>query len=368
MVQCCDEPPQVTMSAAVTEREQLKAICIAFKNYFESTYPDLFMHILTFNSMFKKTTNEALSVVAQRVHFESTKVYIANDPLKRQPIHDAFIQWLKTSDAAQFKIITIEDRVMMQVADAEQQQPSVAPDAKSSSSSAEEAISKIRSDAGGLFGEIKEAAKNAIDSAVSKAGEAAASTTRDACETLKRDCHVDVQRALAIQKAMHDAEKAETTKRVDSLEKELSSLRVTQQQERGIDKEQRQDTGIMQLITSLEKKVQDLSVQSSQQRQEEKKSEEQATAEPLRNLKRGRDDEGEMDNTNSSSGEIPQQERRRTVQGRRTATAKTHQPVVGDITLLPYRAIRQCIAAVFGGDTVRGWEEDLSKSNASKKK
>jgi hypothetical protein len=221
-----------------------------------------------------------------------------------------------------------------------------------------------------LFGEIKEAAKNAIDSAVSKAGEAAASTTRDACETLKRDCHSDVQRALAIQKAVHDAEKAETTKRVDSLEKELSSLRVTQQ-ERGIDKEQRQDTGkerIMQLITSLEKKVQDLSVQSSQQRQEEKKSEEQATAEPLRNLKRGRDDEGEMDNTNSSSGEIPQQERRRTVQGRRTATAKTHQPVVGDITLLPYRAIRQCIAAVFGGDTVRGWEEDLSKSNASKKK
>ena len=317
--------------------------------------------------MFKKTTNEALSVVAQRVHFESTKVHMANYHSTRQPIHDAFIQWLKTSDAAQFKIITIEDRVMMQDADAEQQQPSVAPDAKSSSSSTEEAISKFRSDAGGLFVEIKEAARNAIDSAVSKAGEAAASTTRDACETLKRDCHVDVQKALAIQKAVHDAEKAETTKRVDSLEKELSSLRVTQQ-ERGIDKEQRQDTGIMQLITSLEKKVQDLSVQSSQQRQEEKKSEEQATAEPLRNLKRGRDDEGEMDNTNSSSGEIPQQERRRTVQGQRTATAKTHQPVVGDITLLPYRAIRQCIAAVFGGDTVRGWEEDLSKSNASKKK
>ena len=243
------------MSAVVTEREQLKAIRIAFKIYFESTYPDLFIHTLTLDSMFRKTANEALSVVAQRVHFESTKVNIAFDPLKRQPIYDAFIRWLKTNDAAQFKIITIEARVMMQVADAEQQQPSVAPDAKSSSSSAEEEISKFRNDVGGLLGEIKEAVMNAIQSAVSKAGEAAAST---ACETLRRDHYGGVQKALEIQKAAHDAEKALTTKRVDLLEKELSSLRVTQQ-EHSIDKER-----IMQIITSLEQKVWDLSVKSSQ--------------------------------------------------------------------------------------------------------
>ena len=35
---CVKPPPQVTTMSAVTDKEQLKAICIAFKIYFESTH------------------------------------------------------------------------------------------------------------------------------------------------------------------------------------------------------------------------------------------------------------------------------------------------------------------------------------------
>ena len=61
---CVKPQPQVTTMSAVTDKEQLKAICIAFKIYFESTHSDVKMHILTFNSMFIKSENETLSVVA----------------------------------------------------------------------------------------------------------------------------------------------------------------------------------------------------------------------------------------------------------------------------------------------------------------
>ena len=355
-------------SANATDKDHIDRIRKGFHVYFKSACPGMPLLATTFCSIFRNGTNHALITTTVQeedgVLFDKTKLNLASNQVARQQICDAFVQWLDTPESKQLPFSITEVHGM----DSEKQQP---PQKKVAAVllplpsggggvAVDDEIARLKSASDAVVVKLNEAAQQAIETAVAQVKEAVASTARDACNTLKKkghqaDMEEEVQRASL--KAGFDAEKAETTKRVEQLEAQLSSLRMERAVVVPVPPPPPHDDSMdrmRQIIASLEKRVQDLTVRSREPAPSaadpiQGSSSERAAEPPRRQMKRGREEEEEDDDDNNN---IPTRRMaRRTVVVTAATTAAT-----SSIASLPYQAIRHCVTALFGEDTLRNLE------------
>jgi hypothetical protein len=398
----------------------LDAVRKEFSVFFKDTNSGKVLMSNTFWATFGKGLNCALTTVPETgsILFDRTKLNIAPNPDVRQPIHDTFVRWLGSPESGQFNITEVQGMDSEQAAAEMVPPPLVAKNHKNNSGDGaplvDGEIARLNIARDEVVAKLNAAAQQAIESAVAKVNEAAVAKVNEAVAQTTRD----QQAERALLKAGFDAEKAETAKRVELLEARLAHLRVERASAAAtavvpplllptVSTTAHEMERMRQAVESLEQRVHTLTmeprrraataaavlgpsdaeeeVSSSSLAGEQQQQQQQPPPLPRRNnnKKRGREEEEENDddssspnNNNSTSVEEENQRRRRMApRGRKAggsvAAAVVTQPSPNDdddLASLPYRAVRHCIAAFFGADTVRSLEVRSAAAAAAKKK
>jgi hypothetical protein len=399
----------------------LEAVRKEFSVFFKDTNSGKALMSNTFWATFGKGLNCALTTVPETgsILFDRTKLNIAPNPDVRQPIHDTFVRWLGSPESGQFNITEVQGMDSEQAAAEMVPPPLVAKNHKNNSGDGaplvDGEIARLNIARDEVVAKLNAAAQQAIESAVAKVNEAAVAKVNEAVAQTTRD----QQAERALLKAGFDAEKAETAKRVELLEAQLAHLRVERASAAATavvpplllptvstTTTAHEMERMRQAVESLEQRVHTLTMEprrraataaavlgpsdaeeevSSSSLAGEQQQQQQPPPLPRRNnKKRGREEEEEENgddssspnNNNSTSVEEENQRRRRMApRGRKAggsvAAAVVTQPSPNDdddLASLPYRAVRHCIAAFFGADTVRSLEVRSAAAAAAKKK
>ena len=389
------------MSSNDSINKTLEAVRKEFSVFFKDTNSGKALMSNTFWATFGKGLNCALTTVPETgsILFDRTKLNIAPNPDVRQPIHDTFVRWLGSPESGQFNITEVQGMDSEQAAEMVPP-PLVAKNHNRTDGGGDGAplvdgeIARLNIARDEVVAKLNAAAQQAIESAVAKVNEAAVAKVNEAVAQTTRD----QQAERALLKAGFDAEKAETAKRVELLEAQLAHLRVERASAAAIvvplptvTTTAHEMERMRQAVESLEQRVHTLTMEprrraataaavlgpsdaeeevSSSSLAGEQQQQQQPPPLPRRNnKKRGREEEEDDDdssspNNNSTSVEEENQRRRRMApRGRKAggsvAAAVVTQPSPNDdddLASLPYRAVRHCIAAFFGADTVRSLE------------
>ena len=390
----------------------LEAVRKEFSVFFKDTNSGKALMSNTFWATFGKGLNCALTTVPETgsILFDRTKLNIAPNPDVRQPIYDTFVRWLGSPESGQFNITEVQGMDSEQAAAEMVPPPLVAKNHKNNRTDGgggdgaplvDGEIARLNIARDEVVAKLNAAAQQAIESAVAKVNEAAVAKVNEAVAQTTRD----QQAERALLKAGFDAEKAETAKRVELLEAQLAHLRVERASAAATavvpplllptvstTTTAHEMERMRQAVESLEQRVHTLTMEPRRRAAtaaavlgpsdaEEEVSSSSLAGEqqqpppslPRRNnKKRGREEEEEENgddssspnNNNSTSVEEENQRRRRMApRGRKAggsvAAAVVTQPSPNDdddLASLPYRAVRHCIAAFFGADTVRSLE------------
>ena len=393
----------------------LDAVRKEFSVFFKDTNSGKVLMSNTFWATFGKGLNCALTTVPETgsILFDRTKLNIAPNPDVRQPIHDTFVRWLGSPESGQFNITEVQGMDSEQAAAEMVPPPLVAKNHKNNSGDGaplvDGEIARLNIARDEVVAKLNAAAQQAIESAVAKVNEAAVAKVNEAVAQTTRD----QQAERALLKAGFDAEKAETAKRVELLEAQLAHLRVERASAAAtavvpplllptVSTTAHEMERMRQAVESLEQRVHTLTMEprrraataaavlgpsdaeeevSSSSLAGEQQQQQQPPPLPRRNnKKRGREEEEDDDdssspNNNTSVEEENQRRRRMAPRGRKAggsvAAAVVTQPSPNDdddLASLPYRAVRHCIAAFFGADTVRSLEVRSAAAAAAKKK
>jgi len=315
-----------------------------FNVHFKVEHPKLPALASVFNAMFK--SSKSLVACEGGVLFDRTKVNTTTNAETRVPMYESFIRWLSTAESKEFNITEV------QKPESQQKQ--------------EESGETNHGDA--FISKIREAALQAVESAITKVNEAALNAARETRESLRREQQEEIRSALETQResdrARYDAERSETIQRVGFLENRFTAFnaerladpsppppQVTQQQFLA-DRQQ-----LHNVISSLEQRIKDLSVRTEVARPAAVGNPDiQRDETRRRNLKRGRDEEDEGE----TADETPRKREGFVRVVRRTSTQSPD-----GLLSLPYRVIRQCTAIVLGEHVVREWEIDGAKNHAA---